>query len=231
MRAGTQDFEYKAMAATVGQFALPPAQAQVVLQPEVMGLSAGGSFQVSKGGLTSAESELPVPAPPKLCPGNGCSGNGACDIVTGTCKCDRAFTGTNCSDIAPPVVIELAAQPHASKVSREVLTLGAKFDAEAVDFVFAMSSNEAAVASKDVVYDATTRTIAWSPAASAMAGDLSDVTVIATQGSNVVHSKFSAVVRRYAAWSQNKFAFCTHTCLCCGVVSLLRCIFHTCTQP
>ena len=62
------------------------AQAQVVLQPEVMGLSAGGSFQVARGALTKAQSQLPAPQPPKLCPGDGCSGNGACDIVTGTCK-------------------------------------------------------------------------------------------------------------------------------------------------
>ena len=44
MRAGTQTFSFEAVAATVGRFALPPAQALVVMQPEVMGLSVSFFF-------------------------------------------------------------------------------------------------------------------------------------------------------------------------------------------
>ena len=194
MRAGTQDFEFQAMAATVGKFALPPAQAQVVLQPEVMGLSAGGSFQVARGALTKAQSQLPAPQPPKLCPGDGCSGNGACDIVTGTCKCGSAFTGADCKAPAAPLVIELMPQPRAAAATVEVISLGAKFNPEAADFVFAMSSNEDAVISGEVVYDAEAKTIAWSPAADAVKGSNARVTVVATQGNNVVYRQFEAVV-------------------------------------
>lgn len=44
--AGTASVSFKAVAATMGTFALPPVKAYVVDQPEVMGLSAAGLFTV-----------------------------------------------------------------------------------------------------------------------------------------------------------------------------------------
>ncbi|KAI8474284.1 MAG: hypothetical protein J3K34DRAFT_456831 [Monoraphidium minutum] len=44
--AGTASISFKAAAATPGTFALPPVKAYAVAQPEVMGLSAAGSFVV-----------------------------------------------------------------------------------------------------------------------------------------------------------------------------------------
>ncbi|GBF96123.1 hypothetical protein Rsub_08871 [Raphidocelis subcapitata] len=44
--AGATSFSFKAAAATPGTYALPPVKAYVVAQPEVMGLSAAGSFTV-----------------------------------------------------------------------------------------------------------------------------------------------------------------------------------------
>jgi len=45
--AGTHTTSYEALVVTSGTFALPPAKAHVMSQPEVMGLSAGGTFIVS----------------------------------------------------------------------------------------------------------------------------------------------------------------------------------------
>ena len=64
IRAGTRTLSYEAVAATVGQFTLPPAQALIVTQPEVLGLSAGGTFTVSAGQLTAADMALPVASAP-----------------------------------------------------------------------------------------------------------------------------------------------------------------------
>ncbi|GBF96122.1 hypothetical protein Rsub_08870 [Raphidocelis subcapitata] len=44
--AGATSFSFKAAAATPGTYALPPVKAYAVAQPEVMGLSAAGSFTV-----------------------------------------------------------------------------------------------------------------------------------------------------------------------------------------
>lgn len=108
VRAGTHTLSFEAVAATVGTFSLPPAQALVVMQPEVMGLSAGGTFQVSAGDLSEAEMALPVAAPPNSCPGDGCSGKGLCDLVTGTCTCSKGTTGSDCSGVATPLTLEIS---------------------------------------------------------------------------------------------------------------------------
>ena len=76
----------------------------------------------------------------------------------------------------------------------EVLSLGTRFLPENVDFVYALSSNEKAVASKDVVYDAKLKTITWTAVASALAGENSTVTIVVTQGNNVVYRQFNAKV-------------------------------------
>ena len=48
--AGAYALTYEAVAATVGEFVLPPAHASLLRQPEVRGASAAGAFQVSRGG-------------------------------------------------------------------------------------------------------------------------------------------------------------------------------------
>lgn len=53
--AGTHSVTYSAMAATSGTWVHPPAQASVALQPELMGMSAAGSFRVSRLGLSDSE--------------------------------------------------------------------------------------------------------------------------------------------------------------------------------
>jgi hypothetical protein len=90
--AGSHELTYDAVAVTRGLFALPPAKAFAALQPEVMGLSAGGALQVSVGLgalrpllATNASSVRP-------CPG-GCSGRGTCDGATGTCECTAGGAG------------------------------------------------------------------------------------------------------------------------------------------
>jgi len=108
VRAGTNVLSFEAVAATVGTFALPPAQALVVMQPEVMGLTSGGTFEVSAGALTEAEMALPVAAPPNSCPGDGCSGKGLCDLVTGTCTCNKGSAGSDCSGVAAPLTMEIS---------------------------------------------------------------------------------------------------------------------------
>jgi len=91
VRAGTHSMTYQAMAATSGQFVLPPTKATLAAQPEVMGLSAGGSFMVSRTALTPAQQFLPVPgsqAPmdcPATCPND-------CDVTTGQCNPAMSLT-------------------------------------------------------------------------------------------------------------------------------------------
>lgn len=79
---GTHSVTYQAIAATEGQFVLPPAQAKLALQPELMGLSAAGSFQVSRATLTTFQAQLPPPGTPADCPAN-CPGD--CDVQAGAC--------------------------------------------------------------------------------------------------------------------------------------------------
>eukprot|EP00475_Leptophrys_vorax_P031821 TRINITY_DN4847_c0_g1_i3.p1 TRINITY_DN4847_c0_g1~~TRINITY_DN4847_c0_g1_i3.p1 ORF type:complete len:632 (-),score=3.31 TRINITY_DN4847_c0_g1_i3:151-1914(-) len=100
--AGTHTVSYQAVAVTPGAFALPPAKASLLRQPEVMGLSPAGSFWVlSEGEKEPAESRAAGrrqlhAVPPKRCP-NDCSGSGMCNLATGACICDRLFAGADCS--------------------------------------------------------------------------------------------------------------------------------------
>jgi len=102
MRAGTHTMRFKAVAATSGEFVLPPVKAFVQQQPEVMGLSPAGSLTVcSKASESCAAagqaSQAAVPA--KACP-KDCNSNGACNLATGVCVCDSGFSGASCGDIA-----------------------------------------------------------------------------------------------------------------------------------
>ncbi len=100
MAAGTHTVKFKAIAATPGSFVLPPVKAFVAKQPELMGLSPGGKFTVCGARAESCNvAEQPAPAAPKRCPSD-CSGNGACNLVTGNCLCDAGFGGPACSTFA-----------------------------------------------------------------------------------------------------------------------------------
>ena len=90
--AGTQILQFEAVAATSGTFARPPAMVSLMMQPEVMGLSAGGTFVVSRAALSAEEMALPAVLPPRSCPAD-CSGTGVCDVMTGACICRPGAAG------------------------------------------------------------------------------------------------------------------------------------------
>ena len=105
--AGTHTLSYDAIAATRGEFGLPPALAAAALEPETMGLSAGGGISVQdvSGGShhlaagASGGASLARPAAPLRCAAD-CSGRGAC--VSGECRCAAGWGGANCSLTARP---------------------------------------------------------------------------------------------------------------------------------
>lgn len=102
--AGSQEFMILLVAATSGNWTLPPVQARAVEQPEVMGLGRGGHFAVCTGSacsaaeLTSAVGNLVRARPPRAC-SKWCSGAGTCNTDTGKCICDRGFTGLACDKV------------------------------------------------------------------------------------------------------------------------------------
>ncbi|GIL68720.1 hypothetical protein Vafri_21968 [Volvox africanus] len=94
LRSGTSYATIKAVAATAGTFVVPPVRVSVDEQPEVMGMTAGGSFTV----CAACTSATPAPPPrlPRPCP-EDCSQNGVCNLRTGVCVCDEGYTGVDCS--------------------------------------------------------------------------------------------------------------------------------------
>lgn len=52
LTAGTHSFLYTALVVTPGTFVLPPAKVSAALQPELMGLSGGGTFTATQAGLS-----------------------------------------------------------------------------------------------------------------------------------------------------------------------------------
>ncbi|KAK9809200.1 hypothetical protein WJX72_011244 [[Myrmecia] bisecta] len=94
---GSQEVTFRAVAASVGQWSLPPAKAFVTDQPEVMGLSAAGSLEVCDGCTAQ-----PVPAaatPSKACPRNCSGAGGLCNLDTGVCLCNPGYAGDDCSQV------------------------------------------------------------------------------------------------------------------------------------
>jgi hypothetical protein len=110
LSAGTVSLRFKAVAATPGKFVLPPVKAYAVQQPEVLGLSAAGSFLVCPTAATAGQAAVegcsttgvgegkPLP-PPKGCP-KDCSSNGVCNFSEGTCICNTGFSGAACDKFA-----------------------------------------------------------------------------------------------------------------------------------
>ncbi len=97
LSAGTSSVTVYAVAASVGRFVLPPVRAFANDQPELMGMTAAGTFTVCAD--CTAPTYGNVPQPPKACP-NDCSGNGMCNLRTGACVCVAGFSGNDCS-VAP----------------------------------------------------------------------------------------------------------------------------------
>jgi hypothetical protein len=94
MAAGTHTIRFQSVAATPGTFVLPPVKVYVTQQPEVMGLSAAGSFKVCPT-ADNCDGKLPAIAAPKPCPAD-CNDNGSCDLSTGKCLCSAGFSGRDC---------------------------------------------------------------------------------------------------------------------------------------
>lgn len=112
--AGTHTLSYVAIAATRGSFGLPPAKASAMLEPEVMGLSQGGSIRVDSADATAATrltdgEAAGTPIAQSVCPGD-CSGRGSCNTRTGVCACSQGASGEDCSDlVAMPSITALNA--------------------------------------------------------------------------------------------------------------------------
>jgi len=132
--AGTHTVSYQATAATRGVFVLPPAHAYVNGQPELMGLSKGGTVVVA--GASPNSPALPDPRKPasvltflarlgvhpakeeapRGCPG-GCPNGGVCQLSTGKCGCYRGmvFKEGDCphnrSDLSMSVLLGEDAEP------------------------------------------------------------------------------------------------------------------------
>lgn len=112
--AGSHTVRFQAIAVTRGEFVLPPGRAKVTTEPEVMGLSAGGSLRVV--GPEERSEVAPLPPPPKSCPGD-CMGRGTCDTSTGACRCFPGSSGADCSGIAAAPVLSLSASAGVQVIS------------------------------------------------------------------------------------------------------------------
>jgi len=91
--AGAYTVSVAAVAATPGDFLLPPAKAYSQRQPELLGLSPSARLTVCEA--PCAAEAAPPAAPLRSCPAD-CSGAGACDASSGACLCDPGRGGDAC---------------------------------------------------------------------------------------------------------------------------------------
>lgn len=96
MPSGVSEASFLAIAASRGTWALPPATATVVGEPEVGGLSSGGGFVVCEGDGCAAAAADDSAQGLQGC-ANDCSGAGWCDTQRGRCLCNEGFSGDDCS--------------------------------------------------------------------------------------------------------------------------------------
>eukprot|EP00210_Caulerpa_lentillifera_P009052 g8639.t1 len=94
VRPGTSSVTFRAVAATVGTYTLPPTRVFVSDQPEVMGLSSGGRFEVCAG--PGCQPEFLEPSPPPVDCVDDCNNSGSCNLSDGSCLCFSGFTGPAC---------------------------------------------------------------------------------------------------------------------------------------
>ena len=85
-----------------GAFTMPPATAEVALQPDIHGSSAAGSFVVCAAVECTADelsdaTAAAADAVPNDCPGD-CSGAGSCAVASGTCDCMLGALGASCAE-------------------------------------------------------------------------------------------------------------------------------------
>jgi hypothetical protein len=114
LQAGTHTVSYQAIAATRGNFTFPPAYALVEDQPELMGLSQGGTVVVADSTLNVMASGRAIPeasdevgvttylsvlnvkrnavVTPVACP-KACPAAGFCQLSTGKCMCQSSSSG------------------------------------------------------------------------------------------------------------------------------------------
>ena len=97
VRAGTHSAVFRAVAVTRGHFTLPPTRVFVRDQPEVMGLSSAGSFEVCDDDCDPVFDKESIEA--KSCP-DDCNDNGSCNLKEGACVCFRGFYGKTCNQTA-----------------------------------------------------------------------------------------------------------------------------------
>jgi hypothetical protein len=94
LRAGVHTVSYYAIAVTPGVYTQPPAQCKSIIEPEVMGLSAAGSFLVSETYIppdqvtsyitSKGSSTNPSMQSPKACAA-ACAAYQTCDLRVGEC--------------------------------------------------------------------------------------------------------------------------------------------------
>jgi len=108
LSAGAHTVSYQAIANTVGVYSLPPTKCWAILEPEVMGLSAAGTFLVSATQIADADipqylSDMGV-APnsvttPQDCP--ACGPRQTCNMQTGNCDCFDPVLGCSAQPESP----------------------------------------------------------------------------------------------------------------------------------
>eukprot|EP00210_Caulerpa_lentillifera_P001100 g1061.t1 len=97
VRPGTSSVTFRAVAATVGNYTLPPTRVFVTDQPEVMGLSSGGRLEVCAGPNCQPEFLESSPVPVSCV--NDCNNSGSCNLSDGSCLCFSGFTGPACETV------------------------------------------------------------------------------------------------------------------------------------